>query len=736
MKHISRLIILLVLSIALLVLVEATLTKEDSNLIDIWYLNDSAGNPVGYVNNNILTVTGSVSYKVPYNLSNITTYSLNLGGTGYLNCSSCKLPVTGWTILFFQYTESAGEYQCISNTDASTNGFYWYQRHDQDKNHLRTYGGDNFLLEAGTEYDEDMVWCTVLMMNSTEGSLWRNGTNIGHTTGSYTPYNRDLVIGTQSWPAVGASYWNTVLQYFAVFNRSFTPEEIKEFCTTGIRVTDEPIRWLDVDITHPLDNEYLSTNIRINNTVNETTNNCTINDTRFKQDFLNGTYYSFLNDSDVTDGRIWINISCENNISDGSDVIGFYIDSTPPTITVDSPNMAYNETYNTELFINISTDEITNCSLNDTSFSVFSDNESYFIWNSTIHSSDTYHVLITCNDGLENSGTTVVYFTYDVDEPTITYINPGDSNTTSILNIHNITIDLHLFDNIDLYSFDINMTNSSGYVFQNETVSLSGRAYNYTDVILTESMENTTYYVSLRLCDSHTKSSIDDALSLDIDTGEITYHFEEYYIKLRSDDTGARLNTTKLKDRYTIEYIGTKEEKQKFYIESDKDIIYLKDSKFSGHFIIENHWIDFEPYDVVVYKTNDIYTVEIKGAYKELDFNSIGELNCIENTVSFALIPNDLNPYGFELINFEWFNEEVLDLKTSSGVLIFIFIFLIIAGFVALSEYSQIPIFMILTGISGFFVGIMLYATVTAVIGFFFIVFSALYILRGLMATK
>lgn len=78
-----------------------------------------------------------------------------------------------------------------------------------------------------------------------------------------------------------------------------------------------------------------------------------------------------------------------------------------------------------------------------------------------------------------------------------------------------------------------------------------------------------------------------------------------------------------------------------------------------------------------------------------------------------------------------WFNEAIFNTTTTSGVLAYFFVIILLFCFVAISEYLKIPAFCVITGLCGFYVGILLYATVSAIIGIIFIVLSVMYFIRG-----
>lgn len=96
-----------------------------------------------------------------------------------------------------------------------------------------------------------------------------------------------------------------------------------------------------VNITHPLQNQYLNTNFTINATVNITVDVCNINDTRWNWTSHNAsnTTWIFTNTSLLADDFYSINITCVNRTSglNGSATRDFTIDRIVPNINFSFP---------------------------------------------------------------------------------------------------------------------------------------------------------------------------------------------------------------------------------------------------------------------------------------------------------------------------------------------------------------------------------------------------------------
>ena len=88
---------------------------------------------------------------------------------------------------------------------------------------------------------------------------------------------------------------------------------------------------------------------------------------------------------------------------------------------------------------------------------------------------------------------------------------------------------------------------------------------------------------------------------------------------------------------------------------------------------------------------------------------------------------------GYNLSNIanNWFNTEILDTDTTAGVFFYFFIFFIYIGMIVLGEVTKVPAIMFLSGLLGFFIGILFYVIISAIIGIIFIVIAMIYMIRG-----
>ncbi len=123
----------------------------------------------------------------------------------------------------------------------------------------------------------------------------------------------------------------------------------------------------------------------------------------------------------------------------------------------------------------------------------------------------------------------------------------------------------------------------------------------------------------------------------------------------------------------------------------------------------------------------------MKNTRKKLNHTSVFKL------VGFGIVAamNTLrvaaaNPYNLSLLTGEWFNTEILNTQTTAGVLFYFFIFIVYVGMIVLSEHTKMPAFMFLSGLLGFFIGLLFYVIISAVIGVIFIVIAVIYMIRSI----
>lgn len=92
------------------------------------------------------------------------------------------------------------------------------------------------------------------------------------------------------------------------------------------------------------------------------------------------------------------------------------------------------------------------------------------------------------------------------------------------------------------------------------------------------------------------------------------------------------------------------------------------------------------------------------------------------------------NPYDNSYIdNTNWFNSDALNPMTTRGLFTYFFLALLLFALIVYAEMVKIPILYLCVGVFSFFYSILLFATISSILGAIMIVFSFLTAIRGVM---
>lgn len=281
-------------------------------------------------------------------------------------------------------------------------------------------------------------------------------------------------------------------------------------------------------------------------------------------------------------------------------------------------------------------------------------------WTSDFGTSGTKYYKASCNSGGIN--TTTRTFIYDIEKPQINLLNISFfklDNTSNVSGVNiNKNISLSLTDNIGLFAYMINITNSSGYEFYYfQNITLSGIIQNVTNYVNFSNWTNGIYNISITLLDPHTLLGIKD-YEIDKKNADITFSTTEGNIISVKSNIDAYTATIKKSDRYEFEFdfssnsLADIQGDKVFTISCNNELIYRPNSEYTAHFICLNgnkgNWIDFEGTGEIstVEKSGKDYTITFKNNKDFMKFTSIGGLN-IDNIRATFRIMNlfPLNPY-------------------------------------------------------------------------------------------
>lgn len=318
---------------------------------------------------------------------------------------------------------------------------------------------------------------------------------------------------------------------------------------------------------------------------------------------------------------------------------GFSVPNNPPTtpIILSPLNNSINSTIDILFYSTDLDDDILsyNVYINDT----FNGSANITNW---IGESGYYNLKISAYDGEDYSDNSTSFFILDSVIPVITTTVPNENNLSQFNNTNDITLSSLFTDDRDIYSFNVSVyVQDTGQIMLSNYTTISGSSYSFVYTLNNTLYPNTTIQEDITLCDSHTKEDIKEADNIILLSNSINYDFDGINIII-SDMTGESIETTtvKEKDRYTFQFKYKKYLNYKSYKLTSNDYIkYLSNSKFKGHFIINNYWIDFEQYgNVEIEKISDYeYNIIVYNDNNTINFNSIGELNCVTESYEFLL---------------------------------------------------------------------------------------------------
>jgi hypothetical protein len=335
-------------------------------------------------------------------------------------------------------------------------------------------------------------------------------------------------------------------------------------------------------------------------------------------------------------------------------------------ITVDYPT---NDSYNLgggqfgyDGFINISLNQGENCSVNDTRwvFNLSSDSLNYDFWNPNYLSlgDGTYTINTSCWYSGTNTSK-LMQFNIDTIGPSA-LSNIDNLTYTSVASTFTAQINYSDTSPGEVYKHNISLNNVR---FVNDT-GLSGTLYSYNLSVTSTNMSSLglsmpgRVNVSTTICDAHTDNEINN-FKVTKSNDKIT--FNDVWIK--SDTSLNGIGYEKLRDRYTFEFYTNPIYELRLSVPKFCD--YVDNSKYKGHFVCGNKWIDFEGDHTVTVNGHNVIVRSTTPKTKWV-FNSVGELNCNSFDLGFFYFFNESLTYPSTSIEYAT-NRFTLNLSGTSG---------------------------------------------------------------------
>jgi len=301
---------------------------------------------------------------------------------------------------------------------------------------------------------------------------WHPNETIATTgTSNSTIFTKNLSDGTYSWNCL--SHDNSSQSDWADSNRTFTidntpPASDSPNDASYGQNTAQNITWTLAD-NFAAGYYYVTRNSTVQNQTTTWTNNTPVAILINTSALGDWNYTIFFNDSLGTQGI-------------PNEVIITITDITKPTITIESPK---NQTYtNQSIWFNVTLDKTGSwCgySLDSASNITLSNDTATHFYGINSTMTDTSHsVIFYCNDTAGNmNSTAVIYFTIDIDVPSVTF-TPPTPNTGTIINVNYIYINWTVTeDNPDTTIFNWNGANTTVITTYYNKTDIADGTYTY-----------------------------------------------------------------------------------------------------------------------------------------------------------------------------------------------------------------------------------------------------------------
>lgn len=273
-----------------------------------------------------------------------------------------------------------------------------------------------------------------------------------------------------------------------------------------------------------------------------------------------------------------------------------------------------------------------------------------YMKNTTALSDGIYNVYVQCNDtNVLVNGSYNISFRLDINSPVIS----GDYdliNNKKVVWNQTLTGQLNFTDNLEIYSINATFYNGTT-LYYGSNLGQNNYQLNLSYRVDTTVLNNFT----VKVCDAHTAQTISDVDRIDIENKGLKYVIEDKplwlqdkWVSIYPKDSLSYTNTpvtSKLSDRYsfTFDKLIAASPSETFVVESTDYIDISKAQNYKGHLIIPNlnRWIDFEnpaSTKTEIKRISDTKVEVIVYGLKssKITFNSIGELNCVEQLIKYT----------------------------------------------------------------------------------------------------
>lgn len=319
------------------------------------------------------------------------------------------------------------------------------------------------------------------------------------------------------------------------------------------------------------------------------------------------------------------------------------------TININTDQLfTYNGTYSdtTDLFnCSLIINDVLNLSDNDVNLSILQN----FSWVIGV-AEGNYSINISCENKDVSGSTGDYYYAIDPILPTIRIVS-GLVNNSQLIQDNTLVVVVNVSDT-NLYGYNISIFDSVGTELENYFAgNLVLTSYENTSSRVLSSLGNFSYRV--QVWDSHSKIRIPDYnwYKVSYVVNNVTYKgisFNNNKFRMVTDDYANidQFYLFKRVDRYLMAFKLNSLDYVTLFIESDYPVAYIDHRGYQGHLVIKNHWIDFESDDVEDFSisyisSKDVYRIRFKPLKDIVIFNSIGDLNFVEESYYYEVVSQD-----------------------------------------------------------------------------------------------
>jgi len=360
--------------------------------------------------------------------------------------------------------------------------------------------------------------------------------------------------------------------------------------------------------------------------------------------FINGSVCNLVGISYTGDSYSILNITSEEippgtiNITATYPANNTQFNSGTININVTIDASLINGTFNCSLNLNGASNYTWNNQVNTTTFlgidrNIGSDSNNTFYFN--------------CTDGTTETVSTTNTFYVDTTDPTIDTLFTSGSITVPTYKF--LTGNFSFYDSFMLYSYNASIDGTS--ISNASNLGVTNYTYNMSYDVVNLSVGIHT--LNIKIADGHTSKTIPDyQVSDGFFNNYLEYTFpNNEYMKIENVESSVfdKFTTEKKTDRYSFSFEPNEKPKTSytFLVTSSQEMNIIETgSKYKNYIISGNQWLDFVSLtdldSKVKIKLNTPYEAEVTvsklKSKDKFEFNSIGELNIVEQNYTFYTI--------------------------------------------------------------------------------------------------